>query len=74
MSQKEEALDEKTPHLRSMDAINCEGGRLFRPFGDTESHEMVSNNPERHNVKRARSHRVQEDCRSSSSPERTRSV
>ena len=45
MSQKEESFDEKTPHLRFKDAINCEGGRLFRLLGDTENHEMVSNNP-----------------------------
>ena len=42
VSQKGEALDEKTPHLRSVDAIICDGGRLFRLLGDTESHEMVS--------------------------------
>ena len=46
MSHKGEALDEKTLHLRSVDAINCEGGRLFRPLSDTESHEMVSNDPD----------------------------
>ena len=44
VSQKGEALDEKTPHLRSMDAINREGVRLLRLLGDTKTQEVVSNN------------------------------
>ena len=39
-----EALDETTPHLRSVDATNREGVRLLRLLGDTESQEMASNN------------------------------
>jgi len=44
VSQTGEALDDKTPHLRSMDAINREGVRLLRLLGDTETREVVSNN------------------------------
>jgi len=44
VSQKGDALDEKTPHLRSMDAIKREGVRLLRLLGDTETQEVVSNN------------------------------
>ena len=44
VSQTGEALDDKTPHLRSMDAVNREGVRLLKLLGDTETREVVSNN------------------------------
>ena len=37
-----EALDTKTPLLRSMDAISAEGLRIVRLFGDTEAKRVVS--------------------------------
>ena len=37
-----EALDTKTPLLRSMDAISTEGLRLIRLFGDTESQRVTT--------------------------------
>ena len=37
-----EALDTKTPLLRSMDAINDAGLRIVRLFGDTETERIVS--------------------------------
>ncbi|MBE6532141.1 MAG: glutamine synthetase type III [Ruminococcaceae bacterium] len=38
-----EALDTKTPLLRSMDAISAEGLRILRLFGDSETKRVVSN-------------------------------
>ena len=37
-----EALDTKTPLLRSMDAINTEGLRIVRLFGDTEAKRVIT--------------------------------
>ena len=37
-----EALDTKTPLLRSMDAINLEGLRIVRLFGDTEAKRVIT--------------------------------
>merc|ERR1719253_1894412 len=44
ITQDGDAIDEKTPQLRSMDAINREGIRLLRLLGDNESTQVVSNN------------------------------
>jgi len=44
ISQGGEALDEKTPQLRSMDAVNREGIRLLKLLGDKEATQVVSNN------------------------------
>ena len=38
-----DALDEKTPLLRSNEAINTQGSRLLKLLGDTESTEVVTN-------------------------------
>ncbi len=35
-----EALDKKTPLLRSMDAVNRQCLRVLRLFGDTETHQI----------------------------------
>ncbi|MBQ9069763.1 MAG: glutamine synthetase III [Clostridia bacterium] len=37
-----EALDTKTPLLRSMDAISCEGLRIVKLFGDTEARRVTA--------------------------------
>jgi len=44
ITQDGDAIDEKTPQLRSMDAINREGIRLLRLLGDNDSTQVVSNN------------------------------
>eukprot|EP00948_MAST-09A_sp_MAST-9A-sp1_P002807 g2807.t1 len=43
VSYRGHALDEKTPHLLSQEAINREGMRLRKLLGDTESSKVVSN-------------------------------
>jgi glutamine synthetase len=44
ITQAGDAIDEKTPHLRSMDAINREGVRLLKNLGVTNATQVVSNN------------------------------
>lgn len=36
-----EALDKKTPLLRSMEAINCQAMRILRLFGNTEAQKVI---------------------------------
>lgn len=43
VSYRGHALDEKTPHLLSQEAVNREGMKLLKQLGDTESSKVVSN-------------------------------
>ena len=43
VSYKGHALDEKTPHLLSQEAVNREGTNLLRLFGDVDTSKVVSN-------------------------------
>lgn len=43
VSQNGQALDEKLPLLRSMDAVNREALRLLRHLGDTQSQKVLTN-------------------------------
>merc|ERR1719181_1305586 len=44
ITQQGDALDEKTPQLRSMDAVNREGTRLMHLLGHKDVKQVVSNN------------------------------